>query len=171
MRKRRKILNPPFTCSSFLRMGWRLSRRISVCRICLPVDVENNSPEVRVPMKSLSIAARDAHRSTSRSPFCVFNVRLDFAALCLLSNVESVAIFADMVWRFSKGGHGLPHGFDSWRRTTSESPWPRKTARLFPSGDKLNDQICSDLKFVIGCPAEPSSGCTHTLSTPFSRLA
>jgi hypothetical protein len=25
------------------------------------------------------------------------------------------------------------------------------------------------LKSVIACPAEPSSGCTHTLSTPFSR--
>ena len=32
---------------------------MSVCRICLPLDVRNNSPAVRVPMNSLSIAASD----------------------------------------------------------------------------------------------------------------
>jgi hypothetical protein len=42
------------------------------------------------------------------------------------------------------------HGSDSCSRTTSESKWPRRTARLFPSGDRRNDQICSDLKSVIG---------------------
>ncbi len=31
--------------------------------------------------------------------------------------------------------------------------------------------MCSDLKSVIARPAEPSSGCIHTLSTPFSRIA
>jgi len=44
----------------------------------------------------------------------------------------------------------LPQGLVSCRRTTSESQWPRRTARLFPSGDRLNDQICSDLKSVMG---------------------
>jgi hypothetical protein len=32
------------------RIGWRLFRRMLVCRICLPLDVQNNSPQVRVPM-------------------------------------------------------------------------------------------------------------------------
>jgi hypothetical protein len=59
---------------------------------------------------------------------------------------------------------------DSCRRTTSESEWPRSMPSFFPSGDQWNESICSDVKFVIRWPAEPSRGCTRTLSTPFSRM-
>jgi hypothetical protein len=64
----------------------------------------------------------------------------------------------------------VPYCLDSCRRTTSESEWPRNIPSFFPSGDQWNESICSELKLVIRCPAEPSSGCTQTLSTPFSRM-
>jgi hypothetical protein len=64
----------------------------------------------------------------------------------------------------------VPYCLDSCRRTTSESECPRSIPSLFPSGDQWNNEICSDLKFVIRWPTEPSSGCTQMLSTPFSRI-
>jgi len=72
MRKRRKMLNPPFSWCSFLRMGCRLSCSVFACRSCPPVLVQKRRPWVRVPIKSRSIAARGTQRSTSRSPFLVF---------------------------------------------------------------------------------------------------
>ena len=68
------------------------------------------------------------------------------------------------------GAAPVPYCLDSCRRTTSESEWPRNIPSFFPSGDQWNESICSELKLVIRCPAEPSSGCTQTLSTPFSRM-
>src|SRR5205807_10518743 len=55
-------------------------------------------------------------------------------------------------------------------RTTSESVWPRNMARLLPSGDHANVEICSALKDVIRRPDAPSSGCAQRLSTPLSRM-
>src|SRR5271169_1649925 len=59
----------------------------------------------------------------------------------------------------------VPYYLDSCRSTTSESECPRSMPSFFPSGDQWNESICSDVKFVIRWPAEPSSGCTQTLST------
>src|SRR5216684_7622592 len=46
--------------------------RVFDCRSWAPELVQNSSPNVRRPTYSLSIAASDGQRSTSRMPFLVF---------------------------------------------------------------------------------------------------
>src|SRR5712664_1203857 len=64
-------------------------------------------------------------------------------------------------------------GQDYWgvsrRRTASDSTWPRSIASLVPSGENRNLAICSEVKCVSWRAGELSSGCSHRLSTPFSR--
>ena len=54
-------------------------------------------------------------------------------------------------------------------RTTSESVCPRTIASCLPSNDQWKSLISSEVNDVSRFPGEPSSGCRHRLSTPFSR--
>src|SRR5580704_8435610 len=74
MRNRRKMLKPPLTCSMALRVGCRLSLSVFDCSSWAPVEDRKSKPTVRLPTKSLSIFAREQHRSTSRSPLFVFSL-------------------------------------------------------------------------------------------------
>ena len=58
----------------------------------------------------------------------------------------------------------------SCRRTTSDSLLRVSTPIDFPSKDQRNGTINPDLKFVIWRPDDPSSGCSHKLSTPFCLI-
>ena len=80
--------------------------------------------------------------------------RVSSLFLVTVAGVLGLGLLQDgdvMIGVFAKGfSIRVSYGFDSCSRTTSESSWPRTTASLFPSGDRLNDQTCSDLKAVIG---------------------
>jgi hypothetical protein len=61
--------------------------------------------------------------------------------------------------RPSMGGDSHLHqGFDSCRRTTSDSEWPRKMPSALPSGDQWKVANCSEWKLVRERPTEPSRG-------------
>ena len=70
---------------------------MSVCRICLPVAVQNSSPDVRRPDELLE------HRRNGRGQIHItlsvlrLHVRLDFAALRFLANVEGAAVFTNVL--------------------------------------------------------------------------
>src|SRR6266403_4968687 len=73
-----------------------------------------------------------------------------------------------------KGGRGYLLPADSHRpvsrsRTASDSTCPRSSAILAPSGENRNLRIRSAAKCVSWRAGELSSGCSHKLSTPFSR--